>query len=41
MSVLDTCVEFLHAFLKKEEVYRTQYVTFKQTNLALFQCIKE
>nr|WP_257129126.1 IS3 family transposase [Bacillus pseudomycoides] len=26
--------------LKKEEVYRTQYVTFEQANLALFQYIE-
>lgn len=33
-------IESFHAILKKEEVYRTQYVTFEEVNLALFQYIK-
>ena len=33
-------IESFHANLKKEEVYRTKYVTFKQANLALVQYIE-
>ncbi|MBY0594977.1 IS3 family transposase, partial [Bacillus bingmayongensis] len=36
----NACIESFHAILKKEEVYRTQYVTFEQANLALFQYIE-
>ncbi|PEI86384.1 IS3 family transposase [Bacillus pseudomycoides] len=36
----NACIESFHAILKKEEVYRTKYVTFEQANLALFQYIE-
>ncbi|WP_091000214.1 IS3 family transposase, partial [Bacillus sp. 491mf] len=36
----NACMESFHATLKKEEVYRTKYVTFEQANLALFQYIE-
>ena len=36
----NACIESFHATLKKEEVYRTKYVTFKQASLALFQYIE-
>ncbi|PHE63725.1 IS3 family transposase, partial [Bacillus pseudomycoides] len=36
----NACIESLHDILKKEVVYRTQYATFEQANLALFQCIE-
>ncbi|WP_087957865.1 IS3 family transposase [Bacillus bingmayongensis] len=36
----NACIESFHAILKKEEVYRTQYGTFEQANLALFQYIE-
>lgn len=36
----NACIESFHAILKKEEVYRTKYITFEQANLALFQYIK-
>lgn len=34
-------MESFHVTLKKEEVYRIEYVTFEQVNLALFQYIEE
>ena len=35
----NACIESLHATLKKEEVYQTTYVTFKQARITLFQYI--
>ncbi|WP_459500870.1 IS3 family transposase [Bacillus sp. C1] len=34
------CIESFHAILKKEEVYRTKYISFEEANLALFQYIE-
>ncbi|MCU7212554.1 IS3 family transposase [Turicibacter sanguinis] len=36
----NACIESFHATLKKEEVYQTVYVTFKQARMALFQYIE-
>lgn len=36
----NACIKSFHAVLKKEEVYRTKYVTFEQANLVLFQYIE-
>ncbi|QTR72087.1 IS3-like element ISBce13 family transposase [Bacillus cytotoxicus] len=36
----NACIESFHAILKKEEVYRTKYVSFEEANLALFQYIE-
>jgi putative transposase len=36
----NACIESFHATLKKEEIYCTQYVTFEQANIALFQYIE-
>ncbi|PFW60845.1 integrase core domain-containing protein, partial [Bacillus sp. AFS075034] len=36
----NACIESFHATLKKEEVYRTKYITFEQATLALFQYIE-
>ena len=36
----NACIESFHATLKKEEVYQTTYVTFKQAGIALFQYIE-
>ncbi len=36
----NACIESFHAILKKEEVYRTKYVSFKEANLVLFQYIE-
>lgn len=33
-------MESFHAILKKEEVYRTKYITFEQANVALFQYVE-
>lgn len=36
----NACIESFHDTLKKEEVYQTTYVTFKQVGIALFQYIE-
>ena len=36
----NACIESLHATLKKEEVYQTTYVAFKQVRIVLFQYIE-
>lgn len=36
----NACIESFHDILKKEEVYRTKYVSFEEANLALFQYIE-
>lgn len=36
----NACIESFHATLKKEEVYQTTYVNFKQARIALFQYIE-
>lgn len=36
----NACIESFHAMLKKEEVYQTTYVNFKQARIVLFQYIE-
>ena len=36
----NACIESFHAILKKEEVYCTQYETFDEARIALFQYIE-
>lgn len=36
----NACIESFHAVIKKEEVYRTKYITFEDANVAIFKYLE-